>query len=57
MGEYFSKDKNSEVKEDGEYLLNEKSSDLLQQKELDNVLMFETVTTQEKFIMKEGDEI
>jgi len=32
MKEYLSKDKNFEVKEDGECLLNERSSDLLQQK-------------------------
>jgi len=32
MEEYLSEDKNSEVKNDGECLLNEKSSELLQQK-------------------------
>jgi len=29
----------------------------LQQKELNNALIFETVTTQEEFLVKEGDEI
>jgi len=32
MEEYLLEDKNSDVKEDGEYLLNERSNDLLQQK-------------------------
>jgi hypothetical protein len=52
MEEYLSEDKNSEVKEDGECLLNERSSDLLQQKEF-NALIFETVTTQEQFLVDE----
>jgi len=34
MEEYISEDKNSEVKEDEECILNERSSDLLKQKEL-----------------------
>lgn len=56
MGEYLSEVKNSEVKEDGEYILNKKSSEVLKQKEFDNALIFETVTTQEQFLVK-GDEI
>lgn len=52
MGEYLSEDKNSKVKEDGECLLNVKISDVLQQRELNNALIFETVTTMEKFLMK-----
>ena len=44
-GSIFQKMKNSEVKEDGECMLNETSSDLLQQKEFDNTLIFEIVTT------------
>ena len=56
MEEYLSEDKNSEVKNDGECLLDEKSSELLQQKEFSNTLMFEAMTTQEKFLVK-GDEI
>ena len=57
MEEYLSKDKNFEVKEDGECLLNERSSDLLHQKELSNAWMCEDVTTQEQVLVKEGDEI
>lgn len=56
MGEYISKGKNSEVKNDEECLVNEESSELLQQKELSNTLMFEAVTKQEEFLVK-GDEI
>lgn len=37
--------------------MNKKSSELLQQKESSNTLMFEAVTTQEQFLVKEGDEI
>lgn len=57
MGEYLLEDKKSKVKEDGEYLLNERSNEILQQKEFDNALIFEIVTTQEQFLVKEGDEI
>ena len=58
MEDYLSEDKYSEAKSnDEECLLNEKSSDLLQQKELSNALIFEAVTTHEKFLVKEGDEI
>ena len=52
MKKYFSKDKNSEVKEDGECLLDDRSSDLLQQKELNNEWMCEDVTTHEKVLVK-----
>ena len=57
MNRYLSEDKNSDVKEDGECLLNERSNDLLQRKEFNNVWMCEDVTTQEQFLVKEGDEI
>jgi len=57
MKKYLSQDKNFEVKEDGECLLNERSRDLLQQKELNNAWMCEDVTTQEQVLVKEGDEI
>jgi len=53
----FQRKKNSKVKEDGECLLNERSSDLLQQKEFDNTLIFETVTTQEQVVLQEGDDV
>lgn len=45
MEEYLSEDKYSRVKNDGECLLNNKSSELWQQKEFSNTLMFEAVTT------------
>ena len=57
MKKYLLEDKNFEVKEDGECLLNERSSDLLQQKELNNALIFESVTKPEEFLVKEGNEI
>jgi len=57
MEEYLSKDKNSKIKEDAECLLNERSGDLMHHKELNNALIFEIVTTQEEFLVKEGDEI
>ena len=57
MEQYPLEDKYSEEKNDGDYLLNEKSSELLQQKECSNIMMFETAITQEQFLVKEGDEI
>lgn len=54
--EYLSEDKNFEVNNAAECLLNEKSSELLQQKEFSNTLMFEATTTQGNFLVK-GDEI
>ena len=48
MKEYISVDKFSELKNDEEFLLNKKSSD---------AFIFEVVTTQEEFLMKEEDEI
>lgn len=57
MAKYIFEDKNFEVKNDGECPLNEKSSELLQQKEFINTLIFEVVTTHEKFLVKKGHEI
>jgi len=57
MKKYLLEDKNFDVKEDGECLLNERSIDLLQQKEFNNAWIFEDVTTQEQVLVKEGDEI
>jgi len=55
MEEYNSEDKYSEVNNDGECLLNEKSNELLHQKEFSNELMFEAVTTQRQFLVKGGE--
>jgi len=57
MKKYLLEDKNSEIKEDEECLLNERNSGLLQQKELNNAWMCEDVTTQEQVLVEEGDEV